>query len=85
MKARILQHRRSRHHLVGHQYLLEVDGVTNKEAASKLVGKAVVWKSGTGVRIKGRVTAAHGTKGVVRARLERGLPGQALGTAATVQ
>jgi ribosomal protein L35AE/L33A len=85
MKARILQYRRSRHHVRPRHYLLEVDGVDSRAKAQKLVGKRVTWKSSGGAKIVGRVAAPHGGKGVVRAILERGLPGQALGTPATVE
>lgn len=84
MKARIIQCRRGRHHASNRQYIVAVDGVSSREAAQKLVGKSVEWKSSAGTKVKGRVTGAHGGKGLVRAILERGLPGQALGTPAKV-
>ena len=42
-----------------------------------MVGKEVVWKSPSGKEIKGKVSDAHGNKGLVRAIFEKGLPGQA--------
>ena len=44
----------------------------------KFVGKEVEWKSPAGKVIKGKISSAHGSKGVVRAIFERGLPGQAV-------
>jgi len=49
-----------------------------REAASKFEGKEVEWKSPAGKIIKGKIAAAHGGHGVVRAIFERGLPGQAV-------
>ena len=58
-------------------YLEESD---NREKASELVGKEVVWKSPKGKEINGKVASAHGNKGAIRVIFEKGLPGQSLGT-----
>ena len=58
-------------------YLDESD---NREKASELVGKEVVWKSPKGKEINGKVASAHGNKGAIRVIFEKGLPGQSLGT-----
>ncbi len=79
MNARILSFRRGRHNQHTNQFLLEVEGLESKEKAVKLVGKKVVWKSPAGKEIVGKVSDIHGNKGVVRARFNRGLPGQAVG------
>lgn len=50
----------------------------NREEAKKLVGKIVEWKSPSGKIIHGKISDAHGNKGLVRAIFEKGLPGQAL-------
>ena len=39
----------------------------------------MVWKSSSGKEIKGKVSNYHGNSGNVRAILERGVPGQAIG------
>ena len=78
MKARILGFRRGRHNQHTNQFLLEVDGL-DKEKAINVVGKKVVWKSPAGKEIVGKVTDIHGNKGTIRARFNRGLPGQAVG------
>ena len=79
-KGKVVQFRRGRHVIHEKHFLIEVDGVSNREEAGKFVGKEVVWKSPAGKEIKGKVSSAHGNKGVIRAIFERGLPGQAITT-----
>ena len=43
-----------------------------------MAGKEVVWRSSAGKEIKGKISDAHGNKGIVRAIFESGLPGQAI-------
>ena len=65
------------------QIVLEVKNIKTKADAEKLVGKKVVWNDPEGkkkVKIEGKVSAPHGSKGRVRAIMEKGLPGQAVGT-----
>lgn len=85
MKGKVIQFRRGRHTITERHFLVEVDGVSNRDGAQKLVGKAVEWKSPAGKIILGRVSGAHGSKGVVRAIFERGLPGQAITTGVEVK
>ena len=59
--------------------VIVVKGVNKKEDASKLVEKAVSWKSPAGKEIKGKVRSAHGNKGAVRVLFEKGMPGQSIG------
>jgi len=75
-EAIIVSFRRSRHHQKPSHVILDV-GV-DKEKASKLIGKNVLWKSPGDKEIKGKITATHGNKGLVRAVFEKGLPGQAI-------
>jgi len=79
-EARIIQFRRGRKTIVERHFLIEVKGVSNKKEAEKLVGKEVVWQSPAGKKINGKISGVHGSKGVVRAIFERGLPGQAVTT-----
>lgn len=80
MKAKVIQFRRGKHTIKPRHFILEVEGISNRENATKLVGKEVIWKSSAGKEIKGRISSAHGNKGVVRAIFEKGLPGQAITT-----
>lgn len=62
--------------------MIEVEGTNKREDAKKFVGKKVVWTSEgkNKTKINGKIAAAHGNKGVMRAIFEKGLPGQAIGT-----
>ena len=79
MKAILVQFRRSRHRIKEKHYLLDL-GLTNRVEAQKLKGKEAEWKSPSGKIIKGKISDAHGNKGLVRAIFEKGLPGQAMTT-----
>jgi large subunit ribosomal protein L35Ae len=78
-KAIVLNYRRGRHTQKTNQLLLEVDGCETKALASKFIGRRVVWRSPAGKEIFGKITQPHGTRGVLRARFSRGLPGDAAG------
>lgn len=65
--------------------MIEISGVDTREKAEKFVDKEVVWKSPAGKEIKGRVSGAHGNKGVVRVIFEKGLPGQAITTGVEIK
>jgi len=80
MKGKVIQFRRGRHTIHQKHFLIEVEGVSNREEAGKLVGKRVEWKSPSGKEIKGKIASAHGNKGVLRCIFEKGLPGQAITT-----
>lgn len=84
MKGIVVQFRRSRHRIHERHYLLDL-GCTTREEAKKLVGKQVAWKSSAGKVIAGKISDAHGNKGLVRAIFETGLPGQAITTEVEVQ
>ena len=79
MEGIIVSYRRGRHTQKPNHILIKFPGVENREDATKLIGKEVVWNSPSGKTIKGKVASAHGNKGVVRAIFEKGLPGQAIG------
>jgi len=78
--GKVIQFRRGRHTIKERHFLIEIQNVQNKESANKFIGKEVIWKSPAGKIIKGKVSSAHGNKGVVRAIFEKGLPGQAITT-----
>lgn len=79
-EAKIIQFRRGRKTIIEKHFLIEIKGVSNRKEAEKFVGKEVEWKSSAGKKIIGKISGAHGNKGVVRAIFERGLPGQAVTT-----
>ncbi len=74
--AKIVQFRRGLKRIHEKHYIIDVD-VKSREEASKFVGKEVTWTSPAGKKIKGKISSAHGNKGMVRAIFEKGLPGQA--------
>lgn len=76
MEAKVVQFRRGRKRIHERHFILNV-GVKTREEAEKFVGKEVVWASPGGKEIKGKISSAHGNKGLVRAIFEKGLPGQA--------
>jgi large subunit ribosomal protein L35Ae len=78
MEATITSFKRSRRRTHNNQMILHVEGVSTKEAAQKLVGKKVSWKSPGSKEITGEIRAAHGNSGALRALFEKGMPGQAL-------
>ena len=84
-KGKVIQFRRGRHTVKEKHFLVEVEGSKNREDAEKLVGKEVSWKSPAGKIIKGKISGAHGGKGVVRAVFKKGLPGQAITTEVEVR
>ena len=79
MKGKVVQFRRGRHTIQERHFILDF-GAKNREEASKLVGKEVEWTSSgkEKKKIRGKISSAHGNKGLVRAIFERGLPGQAV-------
>ena len=79
MKGIVVQFRRSRKVIKEKHYLLDF-GATSREEAKKMTGKIVEWKTPSGKIIKGKISDAHGNKGLVRAIFEKGLPGQAITT-----
>ncbi len=79
MKGIVVQFRRGRKTIHERHYLLDL-GLTSREEAKKMAGKPVEWKTPSGKIIKGKISDAHGNKGLVRAIFEKGLPGQAITT-----
>jgi len=79
MKAVIVNFRGSRRTRNFSQIILKINNI-NKDKAKELINKDVIWKTSSGKEIKGKITNVHGNSGAVRAKFERGLPGQSLGT-----
>lgn len=84
MKAKVVQFRRGRHTYHRRHFLLDL-GLKKREEAKKFVGKEVEWKSPGQKIIKGKISSAHGNRGMVRAIFEVGLPGQSLNTEVEVK
>ena len=76
--GRVIQFRRGVNTIRERHFIIEPEGSKTRKEATELIGKMVEWKSPAGKIIKGKITAAHGNKGLVRVAFERGLPGQAL-------
>ncbi len=74
--AKIIQFRRGLKRIHEKHYIIDVD-MKSREEAGKFVGKQVIWTSPAGKKIAGKISSAHGNKGMVRAIFEKGLPGQA--------
>jgi len=79
MNAKVINFRQGRHTQKTNQLLLSVKDVESRGAASKFIGKKVVWKTTTGKVIAGKVASTHGNNGVLRARFSRGISGEVLG------
>lgn len=78
-KGIIVQFRRSRKRIHERHFLIDVN-LKNRAEAEKIIGKEVEWTSPAGKKIKGKISGAHGNKGLVRAIFEKCLPGQAITT-----
>ncbi len=85
VKGKVVQFRRGRKTFHKRHFLIEIPGSSSRAEAEKFVGKAVEWKSPAGKIIKGKVSSAHGNKGVIRAIFEKGLPGQAVTTSVEIK
>jgi large subunit ribosomal protein L35Ae len=85
VSGKIVQFRRGRHTIHERHFLIEIDKIKTRKDAEKFIGKEVEWKSPAGKIIKGKISSAHGNKGVVRAIFEKGLPGQAVATGVEIK
>ena len=81
MEGKIINFRRGVKSTYNRQMIVSIEGISDKEKASSLVGKKAVWTSpGKDKKeIVGVVNAVHGGNGCVRVVFERGMPGQAIG------
>lgn len=77
--GKVIQFRRGVNTIHERHFILDL-GAKDRTEAERLKGKTVEWKSPAGKIIKGKISGAHGKKGLVRAIFERGLPGQAITT-----
>lgn len=85
MKGKVISFRRGKKTYKPRHFIIEVEGIKSKEEGKSLIGRKVIWKSKTGKKICGTITATHGNKGLLRAVFEKGLPGQAINTEVTIE
>lgn len=80
MQATILSNRRGVKTQYNNQYILKVNDekYKDKKTISDLLGKKVIYKTGSGKNIMGTIVSAHGNKGAIRVIFEKGLPGTAI-------
>ncbi len=60
--------------------LIKIPQIDDDSAASRYLGRRVIWLNQKGKNIAGEIVDVHGRNGVVRARFRRALPGEAIGT-----
>jgi len=87
MEGVITSFRRGRRTQNTKQMVIEIESVDSVEKAEKLIGKTVTWTApGKNQKVlSGKISAAHGAKGTVRAIFETGMPGQSLGQKVKIQ
>ena len=59
--------------------VLKFPNVKSSSEAARLIGKKIAWPVGER-KIRGKIVALHGKRGLVKVRFRKGVPGQALGT-----
>ena len=79
VKALVLAYAGTKEHQDNHHMILKPLGIGDRNEASRLIGRKVVWKTPTGRKMLGKVLKPHGNRGEVKAYFNPGLPGQALG------
>jgi large subunit ribosomal protein L35Ae len=86
MKGVIVNFRRGKTTQKDSHMVIQVESVSDRKKAESLVGKKIVFTTESGKKqITGKVAAAHGKKGAVRAIFEKGMPGQAIGKQVSVE
>jgi len=85
MEGTIINFRGGLHTQYTNQMIVKVESIDSKDDTKKILDKKVIWKTTTGKEIIGKITKAHGNKGCVRVRFEKGLPGQCLGSKVKVE
>ena len=59
--------------------ILKFPNVKSSSEAARFIGRKVAWPVEER-KVRGKIVALHGKKGLVRVRFRKGVPGQALGT-----
>ena len=78
MNGIIVNYKIGKHTQTTNQMIIKISDIKTREAAAKLVGKKVVYNTGS-KDITGEVRSAHGNSGALRVLFETGMPGQAIG------
>jgi large subunit ribosomal protein L35Ae len=78
MEGTIVNYRRNGTGQTPNHLVVTVESVDTRDKAEKMVGKKVTYHTGKKDMV-GKINAAHGNKGALRAVFETGLPGQCLG------
>ena len=78
-KAIFVNYWGGRHTKRNKQILIKIDQVDDNNKAAKYIGRKVTWKSPSGNTLTGKIISVRGGNGVLKARLRKGLPGQAIG------
>jgi len=60
------------------ELLLKIPNIEDSSAASKYIGRKVIWSFGRN-KIIGKIIEPHGQSGIVRARFRKGFPGDIIG------
>lgn len=58
--------------------ILRFPGIKSSHQAAQLIGRKVGWPIGKR-KIRGKIIALHGKRGLLKVRFRKGIPGQALG------
>ncbi len=80
MKGRVINYRGGMRTQRANQMIVLPENSSDKESASKLIGRKVEWTTPSGNKIVGKIRRPHGRKGAVIVKFNKGLPGQSLGT-----
>ena len=75
----VINYRRGRHTTQANQVIVKFKDISDRNSASKLIGKRVLWVTPGKKFFIGKITAPHGNSGSVRVRFSVGLPGQIIG------
>jgi large subunit ribosomal protein L35Ae len=59
--------------------IIKFPNAESPSEAPRLIGRKIAWPVEER-KVKGKIVALHGRRGLVRARFRKGVPGQAIGT-----
>lgn len=58
---------------------IKIQGIDSDKEAARFIGRSVIWQTVSEKKLKGKIIKTHGKNGIVKARFEKGLPGQVIG------